>query len=958
MKLQKSIRTKLLVILMSGLILSYSLLIYLVIERETKLSFTHAVDFARESAQTIANALKESMNEGNAEITARFLEKMTGDKTLGVEVTDPNGRRVFRGEGVIKLPDSVLNNLETSHELKGSTVFFYMPLKSEQSCKKCHLFGNLRGVVIVSIPFLHVEKEIADTRMRLLLYGILVMVVSVFILYFVVNKFIAEPIRHIKEGMDAYKEGNFRQQIRLEGDDEFSDVSETFNNLVEQLNAFHENLEKMVSERTIALEESKNELYKKSEILLAYSAELKTIASLPYRFVCSDDKIKHILQNFAISIRDELNYELVEIYYIYKYTESISRVAASKETISLRDVEGLKKIIFAGEIVKETENDGRNLIYLPIYLPKKAHCWEINKCGDKDCAVFGDIESKCWLVPKTVKCKACNTGVLPNCFSCEAFPVKGLLIAASISRPSEHSLGALGLVALELAYISDMHELLYYERNMVRYLKEIHSILIDTSTASNIRQLFSILKESEMLKELFDGLALWLYKDEKGLILKESSLTEDLRTLNIENFFPQKISVHPVEIYDIHLGDYYSAILCPLIKGDKLLGIIGLFKFYKRMFRPEEKAVAALLSQQIYHNIENIRLNKDLENQYLELGRQQDFTQTIFNSINSGIIVIDEAKVILTANPYTLSTLGFSENELIGSSIDEIIPEFFSFISSGQYEGLFTLSNNKTIFLGFAISHLKDTGTLSGKIIHFRDLTEVINLRNQLKRKEYFSVIGEMASWVAHEVKNTLFAIASIARILMKQTQGTEKEKFSSSILMETERLNALIDDLLQYGRPLDLNIESVMVNEFLSEIIEGIRSFASETGSVIKFITLEEDFPAFMDEDRMKQVFYNLIKNSIDIGAAVITITIKSDGKFVTFSVRDNGKGIKSSDISKVFTPFFTTKKTGTGLGLPICKKIVEEHGGTISIFSEFEHGAEVIIELIIDKNRFELIG
>lgn len=936
------------VILLPGLILSFGLLTYLVVQRETSLFMTQSVNFARESALTITKVLQESMMEGKAEVTADFLKKLTGSGDIVLNVVDIRGNKVFMGEGALHVPDSVIKNMKTYREFKDENVYFYLPLKNERRCRGCHHTGSLRGVVVASVPFGNVKREIADTKFRFFIYGLLMMFISSAVLYIVIRKFIHQPVEQIKKGIDAYKEGSFSKMIALKGGDEFSDLAGTFNSMVERIGAFHERLEGMVHERTDALEQSRDELQEKTKTLLEYSEELRTISSFSYRFGIHDRKIKDILQDFTAFIRDELGYSYSELYYLYRYTEKISRAAVSDTDIPLKDENKLRALIFSGEVHTELESEGQYVTYLPIYLPGKGNCWDINNCSNKDCPVYGTEGSKCWNVSSVKKCRAPHTGRFLSCFQCNAFPARGLLVTGANGNPSGHSLSALELVAMEIAYISDIYELLQYERNMVKYLKQAHDSALYTSTAAGITDLFSILKKSEVLTGLFDGVALWLYGEDECLTLKASYPKEDVRSFNIAQFFQKKMPDHPLEFYDIGMGGYYSALLCPLMEGDNFLGVIGLFKSFKRIFRPEERAVAILIAQQVSYSIENIILHGDLKNQNRELRYQKEFTEKIFNSINSGIIVIDSSRKVLAANPYALGTLGFAEEDIIGSDIDKFIPGFLTTASSDRHEGYFTLCNNKTLYLGFTISHLRDMGSLHGKIILFKDLTEIMDLRKQLRRREYFSAIGEMASWLAHEVRNPLFAIASIARILLKKTgENSEWEKFVTSILKETGRLDTLMDDLLQYGKPLKLELEMVKLNDHITEVVDGLRPFASEAGSEIAILTSQPELMGHIDKDRMKQVFYNIIKNSIDASAGKIEIITEKTDNIINITVKDNGRGVKPSRLENVFTPFFTTKKTGTGLGLAICRKIIEEHGGTISMDSIDDKGTRVNITL-----------
>ncbi len=324
----------------------------------------------------------------------------------------------------------------------------------------------------------------------------------------------------------------------------------------------------------------------------------------------------------------------------------------------------------------------------------------------------------------------------------------------------------------------------------------------------------------------------------------------------------------------------------------------------------------------------------------------EKLAKQIFVSINSGIIVVAENGKVLTANPYALNKFGFSLEELTSDILDTFIPGLLSVATETRGERVFVLSNQREINLGFSISQLQYSDNQTGKIIHFRDMTEIVTLRNKLGRNEYFSTIGKIASWIAHEVRNPIFVIATIAKILLKQFKDPEQVKFVSSILKETKSLNNLVEDLLIYGKPLELKLERVLITKVISEIVEDMESFTSELGGVIEVVSDSNYLVADIDKERLKQVLYNLIKNALEAGATKVIIAIISDIRTIKISVTDNGKGIKASHIDKMFNPFISTKKGGTGLGLSICKKIMEDHGGDIQILSKPEEGVHIQIE------------
>lgn len=643
--------------------------------------------------------------------------------------------------------------------------------------------------------------------------------------------------------------------------------------------------------------------------LTANRTELEKMVSFFHKSKLKSQSLKETLAHCILAITSELGYASAQLYCRYKYTRNIELAATSDKDLPLRDIVTIRTIMTSGEVFIESENGGIVTLSVPIPNPESSDVTDTN----------GIIKEAHW----------------------------GVLVVASTTYPSEHSLNFLKLVALEINRIFEMYELLQYERNMHDYLTETRKISVNILQTLDISQLFALWSGSEIVGRLFDGMAIWLNVESDNPNTTICYGTDNICSSDFGNILSKEMSNESRELYDINIADCYSVILYPLINKNCVVGTIGFFKSYKRMLRSEERAAALVISEYISYNLQNIFLQKQLEEQNHKLIYEKEFNKKIFVSINSGIIVVNETGKVLTANPYALNKFGFTLEELTGDNLDTFIPGLLSAATETRGEGVFVLSNQREINLGFSMSQLQYCDDMSGKIILFRDMTEIVSLRNELDRNEYFSTIGKMASWIAHEVRNPIFVIATIAKILLKQTKDSEQEKFVSSILKETKSLNNLVEDLLIYGRPLELKLERVLISKVISEIVEGMESFTSEFGGVINIESDNNEVVADIDKERLKQVLYNLIKNSLEAGATRVTIAMNSNIKMILISVIDNGKGIKPTHIDKMFIPFITTKKGGTGLGLSICKKIVEDHGGNIQISSEPDKGVKIQIEL-----------
>lgn len=233
-------------------------------------------------------------------------------------------------------------------------------------------------------------------------------------------------------------------------------------------------------------------------------------------------------------------------------------------------------------------------------------------------------------------------------------------------------------------------------------------------------------------------------------------------------------------------------------------------------------------------------------------------------------------------------------------------------------------------------------------------LREKRQIEERLREAEHLSGIGQLSRSIAHEIRNPLnFISLSVDHIKEKYYPDGNKdaEKFGSLILsikQEIKRLNKLVEDFLDYGRPLKLNLQKVDIGKLLEDIIEIISAKAE--AEKINIIKDYNSLPMLnTDPDLMKTSIFNVILNAFQAMPDGGTLTIKTEQTDGTFSmlVSDTGVGVPENELSRIFDPFFTTKKNGLGLGLAMTKRVVEEHGGKVNIQSTPGKGSRVIITL-----------
>ena len=220
----------------------------------------------------------------------------------------------------------------------------------------------------------------------------------------------------------------------------------------------------------------------------------------------------------------------------------------------------------------------------------------------------------------------------------------------------------------------------------------------------------------------------------------------------------------------------------------------------------------------------------------------------------------------------------------------------------------------------------------------------------QLIQSEKLAAIGELATHVAHEIKNPLMSIGGLARLLQKKAYKVEKIRELAAIIREeTDRLERILESLLELRQDRTPRWKSLSVHKLLRNTVKLISSKLEESSIDVQW-DLCKDMPRIRaDEDRLKQVFLNLCNNAIHAmpHGGTLRLQSRTDPEGVRVEVSDTGRGIPREQLEKIFTPFFTTKKHGTGLGLAICEKLLNDHRGKIEAKSNPGKGTTFRIHL-----------
>jgi PAS domain S-box-containing protein len=353
-----------------------------------------------------------------------------------------------------------------------------------------------------------------------------------------------------------------------------------------------------------------------------------------------------------------------------------------------------------------------------------------------------------------------------------------------------------------------------------------------------------------------------------------------------------------------------------------------------------------------------------------ELEDVKNFTESIIQSIGSGIIITEMDDTITYINRAGERILAYSKDELIGKSFSIFgLRERQSIIHSllnnpddldTRKEGWMKRRDHNEIPVGFTINnHLSIRGEMIGKIVIFRDLTNLNKIQEEILRMDRLVSLGKLASGIAHELRNPLAGIKTTAQALGEElSRDDPRREYLSRITKEIDRLNELLKTFFSFAKPQKLNLVHCEIKAIINEIIPFLIKEIAEKG--IRFV--ESYHPKLskikVDKNQMYQVFLNLFLNAIQAmpngGELKIevnpVISSSLDGpkkNFIQIVVSDTGTGIPTNIVQKIFDPFFTTKPRGIGLGLSITYQIIKKHGGTIKVESKLEKGTSFVINL-----------
>ena len=414
----------------------------------------------------------------------------------------------------------------------------------------------------------------------------------------------------------------------------------------------------------------------------------------------------------------------------------------------------------------------------------------------------------------------------------------------------------------------------------------------------------------------------------------------------------------------------------PCVAGGKMVAVIGLGRGTDgSLLSSEDLEILKTISGYIAVSIENSRLYTQQKQHTEELALLKEFNESIVESVNVGLLAVDETGHIIRCNSPFEEMMGFGRDEAVGKMVDDVFDESFALNLDnilGKSRWHLTEVRNayklhtydrggSSLILNVAVAPLRSiSNQQTGAIIVLENVTSRVKLEETVQQSEKLSSIGLLAAGVAHEVNTPLTGVSSYTQMLLGMIPETDpKHALLQKMQRQTDRASNIVGNLLNFSRTGNAEeFIEVDINKLLNDTLQLLEPQLRQSNiEIVK--NYAEKAPQIMGSSgKLQQVFTNLILNARDamLAGGTITLTTKLDpATGAIIEVADTGEGIPPENLSKVFDPFFTTKEvgSGTGLGLAVSYGIIQEHTGTIAVRSPEGEGTTFTLVFPVTKKN-----
>jgi len=467
------------------------------------------------------------------------------------------------------------------------------------------------------------------------------------------------------------------------------------------------------------------------------------------------------------------------------------------------------------------------------------------------------------------------------------------------------------------------------------YIQSLCDVLLVTGlvyATGGIRSIYSVLYPLVIIYSV-------LFLERRGGLVIASAAGILYGLLANLEFYHMIVPTHSILVYDPLLDSRYF-----MIRIATHIFSFYLIAFLTSFVAAQEKKTRTLLAK-----------------------KQNDFAQLhllhrgIIESVDTGILTVDMQGRIKSFNRAASEITGLTLRKIENREFSEVFPEFPPLPERGEGDGYraglkthfdaaFHTPGGKRLLLSGSLSPLRDhQGAQIGRIITFQDLTEINEMKESLEKSRRLAFIGEVAAGLAHEIRNPLSSISGSIQLLMQDpSQRETNERLMQIILRGKDQLENFLRDFLLMARPAPGIREQVDIGTAVREVLDSLHCVPDWHDSLELRLKLPET-PLWIQANRteIRQVLWNVILNAVQAmperGRLTVEAHLKKtdEREGVEIRILDTGLGIGEQDLPRIFEPFYTTRKSGTGLGLAVVGRIVEGYGGEIRIQSSSPRGA-----------------
>jgi len=357
----------------------------------------------------------------------------------------------------------------------------------------------------------------------------------------------------------------------------------------------------------------------------------------------------------------------------------------------------------------------------------------------------------------------------------------------------------------------------------------------------------------------------------------------------------------------------------------------------------------------------------DVQQVLSRLIREKGFLEKVFEALQDGVILMDAKGEVTYVNRAACTFLGFDSKQIVGQRLADNMHglDLRSVVRGGVLSRDLEVSYPENRYLNFYVTAIDDDEDV-GFVMLIRDITESRKLTEEKIESERITALTLLAAGVAHELGNPLNSLTIHLQLLermLRRPKPKDPTKLLEHLAIaqgELKRLDSIIRDFLSAIRPSQPQLTRSSLGDLVEESVRFLEPELKQAKVNVHLELRDGLPPLLLDVNQMKQALQNVIRNGVQAmpqGGRMDISATHSDFE-VRLSVRDSGKGISAESMSKVFQPFFTTRKTGTGLGLLIVRRIVREHGGELEIESKEGEGTEVTLCFPLAEKRIRLLA